>query len=107
MTPSKKASVAGASSSEWGVGLGLGLSDRQRWPPGGAELALALRATMLDSVADLVKEKEVEAKWNGERNGGVSKKIWEEVESRLGFAVRGQEEAGEGKEAWLDPQSIA
>lgn len=105
MTPSKKASVEAVSSSEWGVGLGLGLSDRQRWPPGGAELALALRATMLDSVADLVKEKEVEARWNGEgkKKGGL--KVWEEVESRLGFAVRGQEQSEE--EEWLNPQSIA
>lgn len=89
--------------------MGVGLSDRQVWPPGGAELALALRATMLDSVGELVKEKEVEAKWNGEtrRKGEKGANVWDEVEGRLGFAVRSKEESEkEGREGWRDPQSI-
>ena len=65
------------SGGEWGIGLGLGLSERARWPPGGAELACALRTTLVDqSVAD-----------------------------QISFAVRNLPEDTDGKRArWLDPQ---
>lgn len=71
----------------WGIGLGLGLSERARWPPGGAELAYALRTT-------LVGEEE-------RTEGGEAS-----VEDRISFAVKSlPEDDKEGRRArWLDPQ---
>ena len=71
----------------WGIGLGLGLSERARWPPGGAELAYALRTT-------LVAEEEKVAGIEGN------------MEDRISFAVRSlPEDDKEGRRArWLDPQ---
>jgi hypothetical protein len=95
---------------EWGVGLGLGLSDRQRWPPGGAELNLALRSTMASSLSELVEEKSREGgrmRHNEAGGGGVSdeREFWEGVEKRVGFSVRDLDEGEEGTE-WLNPQSV-
>jgi hypothetical protein len=72
----------------WGIGLGLGLSERARWPPGGAELAYALRTTLLSDDAG--------------SEGGAR----EDVEQRISFAVRNlPEDDRHGQRArWLDPQ---
>jgi hypothetical protein len=45
---------------KWGVGLGLGLSERGVWPPGGAELGFALRRVIVDSLADERDERNAE-----------------------------------------------
>jgi hypothetical protein len=78
---------------DWGVGLGLGLSDRQKWPPGGSELAYALRTALLDDeIADLC------------HRGPV----WENLEDRVSFAVRSLPDETEGgrRARWLNPQAI-
>lgn len=76
---------------EWGIGLGFGLSDRQRWPPGGAELAYALRTTLLDDGAKVDHEK-----------GSA----WEGIGDRVSFAVRSlpENEPDEKRARWMDPQ---
>lgn len=79
---------------EWGIALGVGLSDRQRWPPGGAELAFALRTTLLED--DGVQT-------DAERGG----QVWEEVQDTVSFAIRPIPEDEDGVRAkWLDPQAI-
>ncbi|WVO16224.1 hypothetical protein L204_103895 [Cryptococcus depauperatus] len=82
---------------EWGIGLGIGLSERSRWPPGGAELAYALRMTMMDE--DLEK--------NGNERKGA-KDVWIGIEDRVLFTIRElPKEGGSGKRAkWLNPQAI-
>ncbi|KAK4689060.1 hypothetical protein P7C73_g1043, partial [Tremellales sp. Uapishka_1] len=87
-----KQEVAGSEAEEWGIGLGVGLSERASWPPGGAELAYALRTTLLaDEKAD-------------QERGPV----WEDIEDRVSFAVRNlPDDAAGGKRArWLNPQAI-
>lgn len=73
----------------WGIGLGLGLSERARWPPGGAELAYALRTTLLDDEV--------------QREG-----VWRGIADRISFAVKSlPEDDKDGQRArWLDPQAI-
>lgn len=76
--------------SEWGIGLGVGLSDRAKWPPGGTELAYALRTTLLDAPPR-----------------SESGPVWEAIEDRVSFAIRPlpAEEGRDGKRAkWLNPQ---
>jgi hypothetical protein len=75
---------------EWGIGLGLGLSERARWPPGGAELAYALRTTLIGDERSVKSEEEV----------------WDEVEDRVSFAVRDlPEDDVSGRRArWMNPQ---
>ena len=76
---------------EWGIGLGLGLSERNKWPPGGAELAYALRATLLDE----------------EQTATESGEAWDGIEDKVSFAIRALPEAQDGRRArWLDPQAI-
>ncbi|WVQ72409.1 hypothetical protein IAR50_001961 [Cryptococcus sp. DSM 104548] len=86
---------AEAGTAEWGIGLGIGLSERSRWPPGGAELAYALRTTLMhdDVGGELVKEKSP---------------VWQEVEDRVSFAIKELPEEGDtGRRArWLNPQAI-
>ncbi|WVQ82146.1 hypothetical protein IAT38_004274 [Cryptococcus sp. DSM 104549] len=80
---------------DWGIGLGIGLSERSRWPPGGAELAYALRTTLLDD--------------GGAREEDKAKgPVWEGVEDRVSFAIRELPEEGDsGRRArWLNPQAI-
>ncbi|KIR25579.1 hypothetical protein I309_05513 [Cryptococcus deuterogattii LA55] len=79
---------------DWGIGLGIGLSERSRWPPGGAELAYALRTTLLNYENS-----------DKEKPGGS---VWEDVGDRVSFAIRElPEEENSGKRArWLNPQAI-
>ena len=82
----------------WGIGLGLGLSERARWPPGGAELAYALRTTLLN---------DDDVGGGGEKSEKKrSSPVWQSVEDRVSFAVRAlPEDQKDGKGArWLDPQ---
>lgn len=77
---------------EWGIGLGVGLSDRARWPPGGSEMAYALRTTLLDD----------------EVTGLASRgQVWEGIEDRVSFAVVALPDDDDGGRArWLNPQAI-
>ncbi|WWD02892.1 hypothetical protein V865_000934 [Kwoniella europaea PYCC6329] len=79
---------------DWGIGLGVGLSERSKWPPGGSELAYALRTTLMD-------ERDTRVKGGGE--GGP----WDEVQDRVSFAIKQLDEENKGRRAkWLDPQAI-
>lgn len=88
----------------WGAGMGINLNDRKTWPPGGAELSLMLRTTLVDSIAevrDVVEGKEV----GGERDAAMKEGevgAWSDLEARLSFAVRDGEE--EEEKRWSDPQ---
>jgi hypothetical protein len=96
------------SSAKWGIGLGLGLSERGIWPPGGAELGFALRRVIVDSLEELrfendilqdnVKVIEHDTRW--------SDQVLKEAEWRLGFAIRDLP-VTEGREDWLNPSSLA
>ncbi|KAK8864332.1 hypothetical protein IAR55_001579 [Kwoniella newhampshirensis] len=82
---------------EWGIGLGIGLSERSRWPPGGAELAYALRTTLLDDEESSERERE---KGKGP--------VWENVEDKVSFAIRElpQDEESGRRARWMNPQAI-
>lgn len=84
----------GLRTGDWGIGLGLGLSDRKRWPPGGAQLAYALRSSLLEDEAGRLVQ----------RNGAV----WDGIEDRVSFALGAlPEETKDGVRAkWLNPQAI-
>jgi hypothetical protein len=79
--------TAGNGEGVWGIGLGLGLSERQKWPPGGAELAYALRTTLVDDEEG--------------RDG-----VWDGIEDKVGFGVRSlPEDEQDGQRArWMNPQ---
>nr|XP_019010892.1 uncharacterized protein I206_04195 [Kwoniella pini CBS 10737]OCF49673.1 hypothetical protein I206_04195 [Kwoniella pini CBS 10737] len=73
---------------EWGIGLGIGLSERSKWPPGGSELAYALRTTLIDQ-------------HNSQNDEGPRG----EVQDRVSFAVRQLDEEDKGRRAkWMNPQ---
>ena len=79
-----------ADKGDWGIGLGLGLSERNQWPPGGAELAYALRTTLL----------------NDDTRDGKGP-VWQGIEDRVSFAVKDLPQANDGrKPRWMDPQAI-
>ena len=88
---------------KWGVGLGLGLSERGVWPPGGAELGFALRRVIVDSLADERDERSAEGEGENDDREGFT--VRREAEWRLGFAIRDLP-VGEGREEWLNPSSI-
>ena len=87
----------------WGAGMGIHLNDRKTWPPGGAELSLMLRTTLVDSIVEA--RDVVEGRETGERDGGAKEGevgAWSDLEARLSFAVRDGEE--EEEKRWSDPQ---
>jgi hypothetical protein len=88
---------------KWGIGLGLGLSERGVWPPGGAELGFALRRVIVDSLATERDERIMESDGEGDDRDGIT--VRREAEWRLGFAIRDLP-LGEGREEWLNPSSI-
>ncbi|KAI0066235.1 hypothetical protein BV25DRAFT_1913006 [Artomyces pyxidatus] len=90
----------------WAVGLGLGLSERDSWPPGGADLSYYLRTVIVESlessgqrVMDDISDHESSNVKEGQAL------ILAEAESRLGFAIRDLP-IGSGRERWLNPCSI-
>ncbi|CAE6420964.1 unnamed protein product [Rhizoctonia solani] len=101
-------------SQEWGIGLAVGLSDRESagtWPPGGAELGLRLRHVIDDALevgwgagptSDLDAE---ETETTCERDPG--RFVLKETSWRLGFILRDlEEESPEGRARWLNPNAI-
>ncbi|KAH7339574.1 Spc98 family-domain-containing protein [Rhizoctonia solani] len=101
-------------SREWGVGLAVGLSDREgvgTWPPGGAELGLRLRH-VIDDVLEVgwgtgptSDSDDEESETARERDPG--RFVLKETSWRLGFILRDlEEESPEGRARWLNPNAI-
>ncbi|WWC61798.1 uncharacterized protein I303_104383 [Kwoniella dejecticola CBS 10117] len=87
------ATAADDNPGEWGIGLGIGLSERSTWPPGGSELAYALRTTLLEDKLSA---------------GKAAVGPWSEVQDRVSFAIRQLDEEDKGRRAkWMDPQGAA
>ncbi|KAL0947566.1 hypothetical protein HGRIS_013655 [Hohenbuehelia grisea] len=81
----------------WPVGLAPALLQRGSWPPVGADLSFLLRTVINDSL-------DVSLHMDDDDHDG-RRKILEEAEFRLGFAIRDLP-AGTGQEKWLDPHCI-
>jgi hypothetical protein len=97
-TQNKKGAVPGGSQAQWAVGLGLGLAERDSWPPGGSDLSYYLRTVIVDSLESLVKLADGQFVDSSEGR----RQIFVEAEYRLGFAIRDLL-AGSGRERWLNP----
>jgi hypothetical protein len=82
----------------WAVGLAPELTDRNSWPPGGAELSFVLKTVIVDSLERNAETSEAPLK--NEESGRV--RVLEEAEFRLGFAIRDLP-IGSGRNKWLDP----
>jgi hypothetical protein len=98
-----------ASAAKWGIGLGLGLSERGIWPPGGAELGFALRRVIVDSLDEIkIEDSHGDIRVSQESLSMVKpcEEVVKEAEWRLGFAIRDLP-VNEGREEWLNPSSIA
>ncbi|KDQ15335.1 hypothetical protein BOTBODRAFT_131086 [Botryobasidium botryosum FD-172 SS1] len=94
----------------WGIGLGLGLSERETWPPGGAELSFLLRRVLVDSLRELALSSEDGGGRTDDHAAAArckDEEIMREAERRLGFALRElEEEDADGRAKWLDPMCI-
>lgn len=90
--------VAGGSHAQWAVGLGLGLAERDSWPPGGSDLSYYLRTVIVDSLESLIKLTDGQFLDSSEGRH----RIFAEAEYRLGFTIRDLP-AGSGRERWLNP----
>lgn len=84
--------------SEWGIALGVGLNDRQRWPPGGSEMAYALRTTLVDA--------EISSAVSPDCTEEERYEVWEKVQDTVSFAIRPLPNDEEQRKMWMDPQSI-
>ncbi|SCV71449.1 BQ2448_3037 [Microbotryum intermedium] len=82
----------GAEREGWGIGIGIrGMTDQTSWPPGGAELALALRAALAESIQqriEAVDRKMVEDEGKEDKAKLNDAQVWRSVDSRLSFAFR-------------------
>lgn len=79
-----------------GIGLHIRLHSRQTWPPRGAELAMALKAVLLESIAanrEVRRGRKEMVKRRGEVEG---------LEDLMAFGVMSDED-DEGNGAWRDP----
>ncbi|KIM23387.1 hypothetical protein M408DRAFT_77699 [Serendipita vermifera MAFF 305830] len=95
-----------ASAAKWGIGLGLGLSERGVWPPGGAELGFALRRVIVDTLDEMVDPDAESDESLFHKKGLPCGTVVKEAEWRLGFAIRDLP-VDEGREEWLNPSSVA
>ncbi|KAG7446524.1 uncharacterized protein BT62DRAFT_1005817 [Guyanagaster necrorhizus] len=86
-------------STAWAVGLTPSLLDRETWPPVGADLSFFLRTVIVDSFESVVQENKLA------RTGTTRQGLLEEVDNRLGFAIRDLP-TGRGRDKWLNPLSI-
>lgn len=86
----------------WAVGLAPALTDRDTWPPGGADLSFFLRTVIVDSLdlGHASGENEKRDEETGIDNGRQG--VMEEAEFRLGFAIRDLP-VGPGRDRWLNP----
>ena len=97
-THNRENTVSGGSEAQWAVGLGLGLAERDSWPPGGSDLSYYLRTVIVDSLESLIRLTGGEPSDSSEGR----RRIFAEAEYRLGFAIRDLP-VGSGRERWLDP----
>ena len=97
-THNRKHVASGGSAAQWAVGLGLGLAERDSWPPGGSDLSYYLRTVIVDSLESLIKLTGNESLDSSEGR----RQIFAEAEFRLGFVIRDLP-AGSGRERWLNP----
>ncbi|CCO27090.1 hypothetical protein BN14_01124 [Rhizoctonia solani AG-1 IB] len=99
---------------EWGVGLAVGLSDREgagTWPPGGAELGLRLRNVIDDALeagwGAIPTSSSDDEKPEMARERDPERVVLKETSWRLGFLLRDlEEESPEGRARWLNPNAI-
>ena len=82
----------------WGIALGVGLNDRQRWPPGGSEMAYALRTTLVDA--------EISSAISAECTEEERANVWEKVQDTVTLAIRPLPQYEAQRKAWMDPQSV-
>jgi hypothetical protein len=91
---------------QWAVGLASALTDRESWPPGGADLSFLLRTVIVDSLDEGRSDDGFDA--DNEGSGyemmrvDVRGAVVEEAEWRLGFAIRDLP-VGAGRDRWLNP----
>jgi Gamma tubulin complex component C-terminal len=97
-THSGKNIASGGSAAQWAVGLGLGLAERDSWPPGGSDLSYYLRTVIVDSLEPLINVTGRETLQSSEGR----RRIFAEAEFRLGFVIRDLP-TGSGRERWLNP----
>ena len=97
-TQNRRSAVTGGSHAQWAVGLGLGLAERDSWPPGGSDLSYYLRTVIVDSLESLIKL--TDGQFLESSDG--RHRIFAEAEYRLGFTIRDLP-AGSGRERWLNP----
>jgi len=97
-THDQKDTTSGGSEALWAVGLGLGLAERDSWPPGGSDLSYYLRTVIVDSLESLIRLTGGEPS----HSSGGRRRIFAEAEYRLGFAIRDLP-VGSGRERWLNP----
>ncbi|KAG2150815.1 Spc98 family-domain-containing protein [Suillus clintonianus] len=90
--------VAQRGTSRWAVGLAPFLTERGTWPPGGADLSFFLRTVIVDS-------QDTYSFGPDDSQEHESKRIAEEAEFRLGFAIRDLA-SDTGRERWLNPLYI-
>ncbi|KAH7922364.1 hypothetical protein BV22DRAFT_1017395 [Leucogyrophana mollusca] len=93
---SHSAGAKPSSSGRWAVGLAPFLTDRDTWPPGGADLSFFLRTVIVDSL-----ESSRTLSDDTDQNEGL-RRILTEAEFRLGFAIRDLP-TGTGRDRWLNP----
>jgi hypothetical protein len=88
----------------WAVGLAPALTDRECWPPGGADLSFLLRTVIVDSLDEgrLDQSDGEESENENEMRGGSGSVVLGEAEWRLGFAIRDLP-VGAGRDRWLNP----
>lgn len=81
------------------IGLSPALTVGDRWPPGGTDLNFHLRTVIVDSLEEgrIDDEQQRDEDWVR-----AQRKILEEAEWRLGFAIRDLP-VGTGREKWLNP----
>ncbi|KAI0268619.1 Spc98 family-domain-containing protein [Gloeopeniophorella convolvens] len=101
----KGRTTPGGSSSQWAVGLGLGLAERDSWPPGGSDLSYYLRTVIVDSLGSLFRHADDDSLDLSDQTKEGQSRIFVEAEFRLGFAIRDLP-VGSGRERWLNPSSI-
>ncbi|SCZ89330.1 BZ3500_MvSof-1268-A1-R1_Chr1-1g01112 [Microbotryum saponariae] len=93
----------GAERDGWGIGIGIrGMTDQTNWPPGGAELALALRAALAESIQERIESvdrKMEDPQMKHDKAQVNDAQVWRSVDSRLSFAYRHDE-------VEMDPNSL-
>ncbi|KAK7472513.1 hypothetical protein VKT23_000628 [Stygiomarasmius scandens] len=77
----------------WPVGLAPALLDKETWPPVDTDLSFFLRTVIVDSFVDMDSVQD------------EGKKELDELENRLGFAIKDMPE-DQGHEGWSSPMSV-